>query len=347
MGRWAESRWQLCRVLREDIRQGHYEPGQEHLCWIPKRSGNGKRPLIIQCIDDRVVQRATLMILQPLLDPRFDPRSFGFRPDKGTLDALALAERLAVDQKRWVWLCADLKDAFCNVNIPRLMDVVRRNLPDEDLADFISRLLKGARLGGLRQGGPLSPLLLNVYLDHFLDRKWRKLFPAIPLIRYADDLLLLCRTPKKAVSAYKALVNKLRPAGMTLKEDVNKALCRLDLGEEACYMGFALKKGAGRLHLGLTRDAWTALEEHLEDAHEAPESALRAAQCVMGWLSQRGACLPDLGVEKVYARVRRIAHQLAFDELLYPFEVQEVAKDALKRWEDARRSARAASGKTT
>jgi hypothetical protein len=107
-----------------------------------------------------------------------------------------------LDNNRWVWVAVDVKDAFCNVPIPRLLDLVRKNLIDEDLVRFIKRLLDGAKLPGLRQGGPLSPLFLNLYLDHCLDKMWRKLFPGIPLIRYADDILLLCRSRKEAVGAY-------------------------------------------------------------------------------------------------------------------------------------------------
>jgi hypothetical protein len=342
----TSQKWQLCRELRNEIRAGTYTTGAEYLRWIPKRSGKGKRPLIIQNIDARVVQRATVEIVQPLLDPRFDPRSFGFRPndhstlERSPLGALALAERLALDEKRWLWVAVDIKDAFCNVPIKRLLDLICKALVDEELVRFIQRLLSGAKLPGLRQGGPLSPLLLNLYLDHFLDRKWRKLFPNIPLIRYADDILVLCKSRKQAITAYKALVNILKPAGMTLKEDVEKAVCRLDQGQKAHYMGFEISKGNERLCLGLTRETWDGLHAHLENAHEAPSSALRAVQVVVGWLNARAACFPDLGVEAVYARIQKIARQHAFDELLYPVEVQEIAQDAIDRWEVARTLAR-------
>jgi hypothetical protein len=335
-------KWQRFRELRDVIRAGDFVSGDEYLRYIPKRSGTGRRPLILQTINARIVQRATVEIIQPLLDARFDPFSFAFRPKRSTLNALACAEHLALAEKRWTWVSVDAKDAFCNVSIGRLLDLVRKALPDDDLDHFIETLLAGAKLPGLRQGGPLSPLLLNLYLDHFLDRKWRKLFPNIPLIRYADDILALCRSPKEAVVAYKALVNILKPAGMSLKEDEEKAVCRLDQGLKARYMGFEIGKGDGRLRLGLTREAWNALHDHLEDAHEAPASALRAVQVVVGWLNARGACFPDLGFEAVYARVQKLARQLGFEELLYPSEVQELAEDAMDRWEEARQDAASA-----
>lgn len=332
--------WAFCRDLRDEIRSGQFTSGEEYLRQIPKRSGNGKRPLIIQDIDARIVQRATVMILQPLLDPRFDPRSFGFRPGRSILDALALAERLTLRERRWVWVAVDIRDAFTNVPLPRLRDIVRKALVDEELVRFIAGLLAGSRWRGLRQGGPLSPLLLNLYLHHFLDRKWRKMCPHIPLIRYADDILLLCLCEEEASQAYNALVEMLTPVGMTLKEDQESAICQLAQGDAARYMGFEIRKDEDRLRLGLTREAWDGLRDALADCHEAPASAWRAVQVVAGWLDSRAACLSDLGVDNVYARVQKIAKSLDFEELLDPSDVDWVAEQAIRRWQQARRNAR-------
>jgi acyl carrier protein phosphodiesterase len=79
---------------------------------------------------------------------------------------------------------------------------------------FIGTVLRNASTPGLRQGGSLSPLLLDTYLDHFLDRRWRKRHPKIPLPRVADDLLVLSRTAKEAKKAHATLEALLRPAGM-------------------------------------------------------------------------------------------------------------------------------------
>src|SRR5262249_2455590 len=96
--------WQGCRSLRDEIRAGEYELGDERILWIPKGSGRGKRPLVLQSILERVVQRACVEIVQPLLDPQFDSRSFAFRPgsNRGPLPALALAQRLALAKDRHV-----------------------------------------------------------------------------------------------------------------------------------------------------------------------------------------------------------------------------------------------------
>src|SRR5262249_2770524 len=153
-----------------------------------------------------------------LLDPQFDPLSFGFRPGPAPhLRALATASRLARQLGAWVWLAVDLKDAFTSVPLNRLLDVVKKYLPTDELIAFLKTVVISERVQGLRQGGPLSPLLLNLYLHHHLDRKWRASQPDVPLIRYADDLLLLCESPEEAAQAYDDLKDLLQPTGMVIK----------------------------------------------------------------------------------------------------------------------------------
>lgn len=101
------------------------------------------------------MQRASYMVLAPLLDPLFHPNTIGFRPgpNGGHLRALALAEAMAVSHDRLVWVIADLKDAFLHVPVPRLLDVLRKRLPDDDLINFLGRTLPSRKLKGIRQGG--------------------------------------------------------------------------------------------------------------------------------------------------------------------------------------------------
>ena len=133
-------------------------------------------------------------MVQPFLDPTFAPASFGYRPGMGRENALAYAEAMAEMTGSWVWVLEDVKDAFDNVPLGRLLDIVRKRLAAEDIVELI-RVVAGSarRPGGSRQGSSLSPLLLNTYLDHLLDRPWAKRQPATPLIRVADDLLVLAR----------------------------------------------------------------------------------------------------------------------------------------------------------
>jgi RNA-directed DNA polymerase len=324
--------WEGCRVIRGEIRSGTYEPGEEDVHWISKGKGRGKRPLILQNIIDRVAQRAAVEVLQPILDAKFDARSFGFRPKRSPLLALALAERLAVDEGRWVWVAVDLKDAFLRVPLNRLMNIVRRYLPDDKLVAFIKTVLGGASMPGLRQGAPLSPLMLNLFLHHHLDVRWRQLRADIPLIRYADDLLLLCRTPKEARQAYDDLKALLQPTGMVLKEGRDEAVRQLNQGEKLRYMGFQIQKGPEGLRFGLTADAWDDLAESFRLAQEKANAPIHALLALTGWIGQKGPCYPFIGFEAVYQRIAELALKKGFDEIPGGGGVQKLWQRAYARW---------------
>jgi hypothetical protein len=114
-----EEIWPLLREIRDEILEGFYRAGRERLKRIPKGSGRDYRTLAIQSILDRVVQHAAVVVLQPLLDPLFDEYSFGYRPRRSRLDALIVAEQVALKEKRRVWVATDIRDAFVHVPVPR------------------------------------------------------------------------------------------------------------------------------------------------------------------------------------------------------------------------------------
>ena len=237
---------------------------------IPKGTGRGNRTLTIANIEDRVVARAVVQIVQPLYDPTFDDNSFGFRPGRGRQLALARALKLAKEQDRHVWLVADLEAAFDRVPHNRLLDVLRKRL-HENVVQLIHHIIHNKSGRGLPQGSPLSPLLLNVYLDHFLDTRWRKLHPDLPLLRYADDLLILCRTEEEAQSARLDLAQLLTPTAMLLKH-CKDPVRNLTLGKHAGVMLWIPDLTHSWLAADLTRDhrresSWNGLREKLELAH--------------------------------------------------------------------------------
>ncbi len=168
--------WNVVRCIGAAVRESTYRPGPARRVKILKGSGRGYRTLTLHNIEDRAVQRGIVQIIQPLIDPRFDERSSGFRPGRGRQLALAQALAFTVQQNRRVWLVEDLRDAFDHVPHQRLLDVLRRTLP-EDVLQLIAHVIHNGGKHGLPQGSPLSPLLLNIYLDHFLDTPWRKLHP--------------------------------------------------------------------------------------------------------------------------------------------------------------------------
>ena len=190
---------------------------------------------------------------------------------------------------------------------------------------------------GIRQGGPMSPLLLNAYLNHVLDRRWNKLFAGVPLLRWADDVLILTRTRQEALQAYQGLKQLLLPAGMRLKGNPTQAVHDLQGGESIIWLGHRLCRIKGGLEVSLTTRAWKRLSERLELCHEKDCSSLRAVETILGWVSQMGPCLPTTDVDGAYARVVSLARGLGFDELPPIEGVRRSWHQAYKRWERCRK----------
>jgi RNA-directed DNA polymerase len=329
-----QDKWALCRGLRDEIRAGLYEPDDDRVVLIPKGPGRGLRALAVQNVDDRVVQRALVEVLQPLLDPLFSGHSLGYRPGKGRLHALALAECYTAAEGRSVWVTEDVQDAFANVPLPRLLQIVKKYLPAADLVAFVGRVLSNASTPGLRQGGSLSPLLLNLYLHHFVDRRWPRRQPGIPLIRVADDILLLCRSREEAGQAHAALVELLGPAGMPVKLGFERAACGLTAAEPAHWLGFRVECRGPALAVGLADGAWDRLAECVARARE--ESAPSAGAVVRSWVAEMGPCYPHIDHAEAHARVRAMAGEQAPEDLPGPEQLRDYWQRAYARWRRVR-----------
>lgn len=333
--------WELCRALREAIRSDGYRPGPDRLVKVPKPNGRGDRTLRLQNIEDRIVARAVVQTIQPLLDPTFDVNSFGYRPGRDRRHALATAMHLAEVEDRSVWVLEDVKNAFDNVPLPRLLNVIRRRFPSADnLWRLIERVVDNGSKRGLRQGSPLSSLLLNVYLDHFLDRVWRKRALDSPLLRSADDLLVLCRTPQEALQAREHLRRILTPAGMPLKTTTAPTAVRNLRNDKAEWLGYEVTWGNNGLEVRNTAVAWESLGEKMQRAHEAPSSPLRAVQIVRGWIEQLGPCFPHEDNAQTVNRILETGRQVAFDELPDANELMDHWRASYARWQNIHRASR-------
>ncbi len=323
--------WEWIRYLGERTRNQTYRAGPTRRVTIPKASGEGKRQLELPDVWDRVVAKSALLVLQPLLDPTFDDDSYGFRPGRNPLEALARAKSLAFTEDRRTWLKADILDAFGAVPTKRMLDALRRRVPSERTTHLVQAILGTPRKRGIPQGNPLSPLLLNVYLDHGLDRRWRKQHPSIPLLRYADDLLLPCRDDVEAHQAREALVKMTREIGMSLSASKTR-IERLDSPKGIDWLGFRLRLLDEEFTARTSEEGWRNLQAHLAETHRHPGSPLRAQQVLDGWFGQQGPAYDPRVVQPLMERVQQILSDLYLEEALDRTRLTKRWREGRDRW---------------
>ena len=324
--------WGLCRNTARAVRDGTYRPGSDRKVQIPKEGKPGEfRELTIQNAEDRVVGRAAVRILQPLLDPAFSPFSFGFRPKRNHQSALATALTFAQAECRWVWVSDDVAKAFDRIPFNRLLDVCGTKLPP-DVVGFISLVSYAGRRKGIRQGSPHSPLLLNVFYDHLLDRPWHRDRLDLPLFRYADDLLLVCQTWEEALAAYADLARRATAIGTPLKGSPDSSIHDLAAGDGVEWLGYRVWLEAGRPVVGIGEKAWDRLDAALAKAHLLPAAPIRATRIIRGWLDYLGPCFSHTDRRAVLGRLRQLAMKFAFDEIPGDGPLEQIWSAAHARW---------------
>jgi len=183
-----------------------------------KKKGGGERKLGIPTLLDRIAQQVAKTHLERILEPHFHNSSFGYRPDRNCHQAIAQANRNTYDHDFVIDM--DIKGFFDNIDHDLLMKAVRFYCQDKWILLYVERWLKAGivqqdsmyidRLTGTPQGGVISPLLANLFLHVCFD-KWMEInHPEKPFERYADDVVVHCKTEKQAIFMWKQIDGRLR-----------------------------------------------------------------------------------------------------------------------------------------
>jgi group II intron reverse transcriptase/maturase len=250
--------------IREGLLAGTYQPSPVKRQPIPK-SGGGVRELGIPTVLDRFIQQALLQVLQPGFDAGFSEHSYGFRPGRSAHQAVLAARRFVQEGRRFV-VDVDLERFFDRVNHDVLMGKLAKRIRDRRVLGLIRRYLDtGAMVNGVGaerregtpQGGPLSPLLANVLLDH-VDKELERRGHAF--VRYADDANVYVRSRR----AGERVMQQLRRLFTRLHLRVNEAKSAVDLATRRKILGYSFWIGPGRtVKLRVAGKALTAMKDRV------------------------------------------------------------------------------------
>jgi RNA-directed DNA polymerase len=212
----------LLGELASELREGRYRPLPARRVLIPKPGTTEQRPLSIPPVRDRIVQAAAKIVLEPVFEADFLPCSFGFRPKRSPQDALQVLVEECARGRRWV-VETDIANCFSAIPHDKLMQAVEERVCDQPVLKLLRAMLRAGVMEdgqvrrpdtGAAQGGVISPVMCNVYL-HRLDRGWDDGDGV--LVRFADDLVVMCWSRSQAEAALARLAALLADLGLEPK----------------------------------------------------------------------------------------------------------------------------------
>ena len=229
--------------LERALKEGTYQPQAIRRTYIPKPGSREKRPLGIPTIRDRTAEAAMRHVIEPIFERTFAERSYGFRPGRGCKDALREVDRLLQAGYRHV-VEADWKSYFDSIPWGPLLERVGEQIADGRVLGLIKAFLEQgvmeagrvhAATEGTPQGGVISPLLANIYLNPLDHRMAER---GYVMIRYADDLVVLCQSQAEAQAALEELRAWTTGAGLQLHPEKTRVLDMNEPGEGFDFLGY-------------------------------------------------------------------------------------------------------------
>ena len=310
--------WKERDSAKPELLEKKLTPSPVRRVEIPKPDG-GNRKLGIPTVIDRTIQQAITQQLTPIYEPLFSDSSYGYRPGRSAKDAILKIKDYA-EQGYTYAVILDLSKYFDTINHDMLLKILRRNIKDERVVQIIKRYLKSgvmengvvrATEEGSPQGGNLSPLLANIYLNEF-DKEFEK--RGVPLVRYADDIVLLAKSKRASERILKTSTKFLEK---NLKLKVNQEKSRtvsVFALRNFKFLGFALGRNGDGIFIRVHGKSWKKMRRKLKELSsrrrvQSVIPALKKIEIYMrGWLNYYAVASMKNNIDKLnkwlYHRIR-------------------------------------------
>ena len=280
--------------LMDRLKRRAYHPKPARRVEIPKDNGK-TRPLSIYCYEDKIVQSALKRVLEAVFEPCFYEQMMGFRPGRSCHDAIKQALEYLNDGCEWV-IDIDIEQFFDKVNHDKLIQILREQVNDSTTLNLIRKYLRAgvmenglekATKTGIPQGGPLSVILSNIYLDK-LDKELEE--RELRFTRYADDVLIFTKSEMAANRVMKSITDWLERK-LFLK--VNATKTKVVRPTRSKYLGFTFLKNGGEWKVKPTNEKKKALKTKLSEYLKRNEATARPLsvtvkrvnEIVRGWIN--------------------------------------------------------------